>query len=86
MVSYFRILDAFSFGEWTSWTDCSKTCIDDHKVLPYRRRTRTCNPYCDIEYGVEQQPCVDLPACSTSIKIHYLRCSNIHIMLCRYII
>ena len=70
MVLYFYVIDDvnFSFGEWTSWTDCSKTCIDDYQMLPYKRKTRTCSPHCDIKYGVEEQPCVDLPKCITSMR------------------
>ena len=51
------------YGEWTEWSDCSKTCIDNYEMLPHKRRTRTCHPYCDRVYAVEEQACIELPKC-----------------------
>ena len=52
------------FTEWTSWSECSRTCIKDYENLPYKRRSRTCHPYCKKHIGTEEEACVDLPMCN----------------------
>ena len=66
------ISENLSIGQWTSWSGCSETCIRDYRVLPYKRRTRACKPYCNITSGgVEEQPCIDLPKCKKGISINH---------------
>ena len=56
------------FSEWTSWSECSRTCIKDYENLPYKRRSRTCHPYCKKHIGTEEEACVDLPMCNNGNK------------------
>ena len=56
------------FTEWTSWSSCSRTCINDYENIPYKRRSRTCHPYCNKAIGTEEEACVDLPMCKNGKK------------------
>ena len=66
------------FTEWTSWSSCSRTCINDYENIPYKRRSRTCHPYCNKAIGTEEEACVDLPMCKNGKKSIGIWFKSIH--------
>ena len=59
----FKDLKNTNLGDWTPWSECSRSCIYSYENLPYKRRSRTCHPYCKKHIGTEEEACIDLPIC-----------------------
>ena len=61
-----------TFGEWSSWSDCSLTCLRTPNEMSLRQRSRKCLvPDDDNECAkgkVESQICTDVSLCSLEGK------------------
>ena len=66
-----------TFGEWSSWSDCSLTCLMTLNERSVRQRTRNCllpdENEC-AEGKVESQTCTDVSRCSLEGKYVKLGC------------
>ncbi|XP_039903038.1 SCO-spondin-like [Simochromis diagramma] len=58
----FPVLPGGTWGKWTGWSECSKTCFNHVDDVGVRRRFRSCTPFnhtqpaCDGD-SEEQEPC-----------------------------
>ena len=69
-----------TFAEWSSWSDCSMTCLRTLNERSLRQRTRKClvpdENEC-AEGNVESQTCTDVSLCSLDGgKYNYLNCET----------